>query len=159
ELDPDRSFHQVMRTERFAVTGAAIVPVLRDLWSGLVDHADGASLSAITLNHARHEGLVEVVRVAPLAATSPEELAADPSVGLLVPPSFERVFDRTQLVLTVWSPYVAGDRGEPAAWPNSPPLPGPTCGDGVCVPSQGEDGASCAADCPPRCGDLVCQPD
>ena len=55
-------------------------------------------------------------------------------------------------------PNGPGDTGAPALWPNSPPFPAPSCGDGVCSLSRGEDAASCGADCGVDCGDLTCQP-
>src|SRR5204862_7956101 len=69
-----------------------------------------------------------------------------------------RDMDKTQWVFTIWQPFQLGDRGAPSLWPYSPPLPGLRCGDGLCVPSSGEDQASCPADCTARCGDAVCQP-
>ena len=54
-------------------------------------------------------------------------------------------------------PVRGGDYGTPAVFPNSPPLPSPLCLDGVCEVSRGESGTSCPLDCPPACGDAVCQ--
>jgi hypothetical protein len=36
-----------------------------------------------------------------------------------------KFFERTQWVLTIWFPFVAGDLGEPSVWLNSPPFPAP----------------------------------
>jgi hypothetical protein len=114
------------------------------------------------------EGLAQLVyfgkRVDPVDPTTPDfaslgALAGAPPLGDgVVPAGFQRIFDRTQWVFTVWFPFVPGDRGPASLWLNSPPFPAPSCGDGVCEPSRGESGSTCPADCAPACGDAVCEP-
>jgi hypothetical protein len=84
-------------------------------------------------------------------------LSGAPPLGAALEDLGARTFDRTEWVFTVWFPYSFADSGAASLWPWSPPLPQPGCGDGVCEPSRGESGASCAADCPALCGDGVCQ--
>ena len=67
----------------------------------------------------------------------------------------------TYLVLTYWPGAT-----DPSLWPNSPsttpggPLPEPFCGDGACniTATDVETAASCPADCAPTCGNGTCDP-
>jgi hypothetical protein len=101
---------------------------------------------------------VEIIHLADRALFDLLGLGSLPSLGLpLLQDGCSKNFDRTQFVLTIWYPFVAGDHGTPAVFPNSPPLPSPLCLDGVCEVSRGENGSNCPLDCPPACGDAVCQ--
>jgi hypothetical protein len=125
-------------------------------------------MTAAWLLYNRQEQLAQVVyytdRVGPSDPTTPDfaslfALQGAPPLGHHVEDlGWPRTFDRTEWILTVWFPFAAGDHGQPSLWPHSPPFPAPFCGDGVCEPSRGEDHASCAGDCPPACGDAICQP-
>jgi hypothetical protein len=85
-------------------------------------------------------------------------LQTAPPLGTLLDDlNYVKVFDRTQWSWTIWFPTLAGDRGEPSRWPNSPPLPEPHSGDGVCEVSRGETHENSPTDCGPTCGDTVCQ--
>jgi hypothetical protein len=72
--------------------------------------------------------------------------------------SWQRTFDRTAWVLTVWFPLHAGDSGDPAVWPSSPPFPAPFCADGVCEVSQGENAETCPTLAPPPAGTRSAKP-
>jgi hypothetical protein len=87
------------------------------------------------------------------------KIASDPTLGsrIVSDVGLTRVLDRSSLVLTVWLPFALGDHGTASLWPNSPPIPAPSCGDGLCTPSRGESGSTCPADCTPQCGDNTCQ--
>jgi hypothetical protein len=90
---------------------------------------------------------------------SRDALATAPTMGKVLDTlGWPRVFDRTSWILTHWFPFAPADSGEPASWPHSPPFPEPYPGDGVCVPSRGENHATAPADCGPLCGDGVAQP-
>jgi hypothetical protein len=122
---------------------------------------------AVWLLYNKELDLVNIVyfndRVGPASPTEPDfaslnALASDPIMGR----AFERLgwpklFDRTSWVLTVWFPFEAADSGEAALWPNSPPFPEPYVGDGLCVPSRGENSSNSPDDCLPTCGDGITQ--
>jgi hypothetical protein len=166
--------HTALRTERFD-TGrtnlgqelALAFQLLIDA-PGLVALAEARGYAEVHLLHNLADHKVQIVyfvnRMSGPSAELPDVVALGTIAG--APPlgddiadahALTRVFDRPSLVLTAWLPYDDGDGGDEALWPNSPPLPAPFCGDGVCVPSRGEV-VSCAADCPATCGDTACQP-
>jgi hypothetical protein len=168
ELGEIHSDHIVMRTERWDIPGHANKKnYLENLVDDLRDEAEDRGLTGVWLLYDKHENLVEIVhiddRVAPpapgqLDVASFFALQGSPTLGeAFDDKGWPKVLDRTHFVLTIWFPFILGDQGEPSIWPNSPPLPALFCGDGLCVPSQGEDSDSCAADCPLDCGDGECQ--
>jgi hypothetical protein len=158
----------IIRTERWHVPADNEPELLKQHWPGIRDEAEKRGLTSVWLLHNKQEQLVTLVyfadRIAPSNPFVPDfaSLAAlefAPSLGRHFDQrGWVKTFDRTQWVLNIWFPFVSGDRGEPSLWPHSPPLPQPYCGDGVCEVSRGERYASCPGDCPPRCGDAVCQP-
>ncbi len=148
--------HDLVRTERWS--GHTTRAQLEAEWPGIVASAQARGLTGVRLFYSAGEDLVELMYTADRAVISIAglELSA-PLGGGLVSLGMSKSFDRTQFVLSIWFPFAAGDQGEPAAWVNSPPLPGPSCGDGVCEPSRGESHETCASDCTAQCGDAVCQ--
>lgn len=164
------------RTERFDTGRTHLLEelhlalqLLRDV-PALVTEAQSRGYSEVQVLHNLRDHKVQLVyfhpRGLPVSSEAPDVAAFGALVG--APPldadlesrrALTKVFDQTHFTLTTWLPYAPGDTGEGSVWPNSPPLPQPTCGDGVCSPSRGEDGVSCAADCTPSCGDTVCQAD
>jgi hypothetical protein len=160
--DP-RTSHHFIRTERLRGpanhTPAQLRALLGHRWTGLRAQAEHRGLSGVRLMFSPDERLIEIVYLASREVHGMLGLQSLISLGLpLIEGGATREFDRTQFVLTMWSPFVAGDQGEPAPFPNSPPLPGPLCGDGVCSVSRGESQTSCPLDCPVHCGDATCQP-
>mgnify|MGYP007011838842 CR=1 FL=1 len=170
ELGDIESDHIVMRTERWSVPGKKnwrkfLVAQL----PSLVEQAVAQGYTGLWVLYNPKERLVELVTTADrLGEADPTELdfpslfalAFAPDMG---EPTFSnlgwtKVLDRAHFVFSIWFPFELGDQGAPSLWPNSPPLPQPFCGDGVCSVSRGEDFDSCAADCPVDCGDGVCQP-
>jgi hypothetical protein len=157
----------VMRTERFQVSSWGPPGHLHKVFDDARKEAERRGLGAVWLTVNQDEGLAQLVyyggRVGPVDPTTPDfaslgALAGAPPIGDAVAPAgWTRSFDRTEWVLTVWFPFEAGDQGAASLWLNSPPFPAPFCGDGVCEPSRGETGASCAADCTAACGDGVCE--
>ncbi|HEV8359483.1 MAG TPA: hypothetical protein VGR28_03405 [Candidatus Thermoplasmatota archaeon] len=149
-----------LRTERFAAPGNA-AEALAAAWPVLRAAAHDRGLNAVWLLHEQREHLASLVYFAdralpgqdaiPGGASLAPLLALPPLGDSLVEQGFERVFDRTQIVVTIWFPFAAGDRGQASLWPNSPPLPQPYTDDGVCEVSQGEDSTN-AAECLPTCG-------
>lgn len=158
----------VLRTERFHIPAGVSHGKLRHVFEEARKEAQRRDLAAVWLVSNEDERLAQLVyfgrRVGPVDPSTPDfaslgALAGAPPLGDgAVPADWSRVFDRTHWVFDVWFPFVAGDQGPASLWLNSPPFPAPFCGDGVCVPSRGETGASCPADCAPACGDAVCQP-
>ncbi len=159
----------VVRTERFVVPdGRNARPALLAHWPAIAAEAEARGLSAVWLVYNPEERLASLIyyanRVGPADANALDfaSLAAlqqaAPLGDAMADLGWQRNFDRTEWVLTVWFPFVAGDRGQPSLWPYSPPLPAPFCGDGVCEVSRGESGDTCSADCLPTCGDAVCAP-
>lgn len=157
----------VMRTERFTVKGRDVAEHLAFWWPALRREAARRGYSAVELLYDRDERLASLVYYAGRAAapdpTTPDFASLDalaqaaPLGRLLEGLDCSRTFDRTQWVLTIWFPFQRGDHGAPSLWPNSPPLPAPSCGDGVCEVSRGESAATCTSDCPRACGDGRCQ--
>lgn len=156
----------IVRTERWQVPHDNQRPRLRTLWPAIRSTAGARGYTSVWLLYNRRENLVQLVyfadRVIPSNPLVPdvvslEALALAPPLGApLQTTAWTRDMDRTQWVLSIWFPFVAGDQGEAALWPHSPPLPGPSCGDGLCEPSRGEDASTCATECGTTCGDAVC---
>lgn len=143
---------RAIRTVRWQVPAEDDLAVdLRVLWPRVRRAAQHGGAEAVWLLYSQDRAHVAVV----LLADDASVLAGlTPAISFGTPE-----YDRTLSVLTIWRPFVPGDQGEPSAWPNSPPLPEPACGDGVCEPSRGEDGVSCAVECAPGCGDGICDAD
>jgi hypothetical protein len=159
--DP-RTSHHFMRTERLRApagqTPAQQQALLEARWIALRAEAEQRQLTGVRLSYSPDEQLIEIVYIASRNLFSLLGLQALPGLGLpLIEDGCTREFDRTQFVLTVWFPFVAGDHGEPAPYPNTPPLMGPLCSDGVCEVSRGESASTCFLDCPAHCGDATCQ--
>ena len=155
----------VMRTERWTVPAENQRTLLKERWPEIRAEADARGLTGVWLLYNKQERLVSLVyfanRIVPPDPQTPDfaslaALADSPALGhLFNDQAWPKTFDRTQWVLTIWFPFVRGDHGELSLWPNSPPFPLPSCGDGVCEVSRGESNANCP-DCPARCGDGVC---
>jgi hypothetical protein len=160
--DP-RTSHHYIRTERMRgpanKTPAQLRAQLGHRWTGMRNQAEHRGLSGVRLMFSPDERLIEIVYLASREVHGMLGLQSLISLGLpLLEEGSTRVFDRTQFVLTMWFPFVTGDQGEPAPFPNSPPLPAPYCTDGVCEVNRGETQATCPVDCPVHCGDATCQP-
>ena len=157
----------VLRTERWKAPAANQRPWLEARWAAARAQAQARGLTGVWLLYNRHEGLVSLVyfadRVAPPDPAVPDfaslaALQSAPPLGdVLGAIDYVKVLDRTQWSWTIWFPVLAGDRGEPSRWPNSPPLPEPYSGDGVCEVSRGETHQNSPGDCAPLCGDTICQ--
>lgn len=159
--------HVVLRTERWQVPPAHQGDWLAGQWASVRSEAQARGLTSVWLLYNRHERQVALVyfadRVGPQDPSTPDfaslaALGTAPPLGnALQGPGYAKVFDRTQWSWTIWFPVLAGDRGEPSRWPNSPPLPEPYSGDGVCEVSRGETHGNSPTDCGPTCGDTICQ--
>lgn len=167
ELAPVQTSQVILRTERGTVDVNLNEKKLIRLWPSIRNEATLRGLSAIWLLHNAQERLVQIVyfadRIVPPDPMVPDfaSLAAleqAPPLGpMVVASGWTPTFDRTQWVLTIWFPFVAGDHGEPSLWPHSPPFPQPYCGDTVCEVSRGETSAACPGDCPQGCGNTTCE--
>jgi hypothetical protein len=160
----------VVRTERWSTPrGPWVEPFLKTLWPFVKLEAKIRKYVSVWLLYNEDEQIVNIVSLDDRAgpwdpAQGPDfaslnALANAPTMGkafdLL---HWSKLFDRTSWVLTMWFPFEAGDRGEAALWPNSPPFPeGFFPGDGTCVPSQGENYSNDPEDCLPTCGDGIPQ--
>jgi hypothetical protein len=159
--------HVVLRTERWQVPPANQRKWLEARWAAVRSEAQARGLTSVWLLYNQAERLVTLVyfadRLGPQDPTIPDfasltALQTAPPLGdLLDDFDYVKIFDRTQWSWTIWFPVLAGDRGEPARWPNSPALPEPYSGDGVCEVSRGENHQNSPTDCGPTCGDTVCQ--
>jgi hypothetical protein len=167
DFAPLRTSQVVLRTERWRVPEQNQHKLLKERWPQIRAEAGERDLSSVWLLYNQTERLVALVyfanRVVPPDPVVPD-FASLAALEFAAPlghhfddQGWDRYFDRTQWVLTIWFPFVLGDQGEPSLWPYSPPLPEPYCGDGVCEVSRGENHAACPGDCLPRCGDGVCQ--
>jgi hypothetical protein len=153
----------IVRTERWSVPNHNQNHTLKQKWDEILDDAEARCLTSVWLLYSQDENLVQLVyfanRIAnPDPNASLAALEDSPALGdHFNDQGWTKTFDRTQLVLTIWFPFVTGDNGEPSLWPHSPPLPEPYCGDGVCEVSRGETNANCPGDCPPTAGNGVCE--
>lgn len=161
--------HTVLRTERFD-TGRttlgqelALAAALLQQAPALVAAAQAQGYAEVQLLHNLMDHKVQVVYFhRRVGADNPDGAAlglisSSPALADAVAAAtgLTKVFDIPTFVLTVWLPYAEGDSGDAALWPNTPPIPGPACGDGVCTPSRGEV-TSCPADCLASCGNATC---
>lgn len=157
----------VLRTERWAAPAANQRAMLERNYNDILAEARRRGLTSVWLLYNERESLVSLVyfggRAAPGDPNTPDfaslnALASTAPLGKIFDDQgWTRTFDRTQWTLTIWFPFVPGDRGEPALWPNSPPFPLPYSGDGVCEVSRGESFAN-SPECLPTCGDGRAQP-
>ncbi len=160
--------HQVvMRTERFRVPAGDQQAPVAARWRALVGTAQRRGLTGVWLLYDRPDRLVSIVYFADRVVPVPDLLdplsllllEQQPALGAaFADQHWTRTFDRTESVLTLWFPFARGDHGRPSVWPNSPPLPVPYAGDGVCEVSRGENSATAPADCLPTCGNGVADP-
>ncbi len=159
----------IVRTERWSVSNLNQVATLEGKWDGILAEAEARGLTSVWLLYNEDERLVQLVyfanHVVPQDPAIPdfEESLAALEFSAALGQHFDdqgwtKTFDRTQLILTIWFPFVTGDNGAPSLWPHSPPLPEPYCGDGVCEVSRGETNATCPGDCPPTAGNGKCEP-
>lgn len=157
----------VLRTERWSVPNASQMHTLKQRWPQLMAAAAERGLTGAWLLYNKEEQLVQIVyfadRIVPQDPNVPDfaslgALESAPPLGAIFDgeAGWNKTFDRTQWVLTVWFPFVHGDHGQPSLWPNSPPLPEARIGDGVCEVSRGENHANAPTDCGPKCGNGVC---
>lgn len=157
----------IMRTERWTVPQGSQTQALKQSWPSILQEARQRGLTGVWLLYNEQENLAELVyfadRVVPQDPYTPDfvslaalEFAAPLGAVFDLQPGWAKTFDRSQWVLTVWFPFALGDHGQPSLWPNSPPLPEPYPGDGVCEVSRGENHANAPTDCGPLCGNGVC---
>lgn len=160
----------IMRTERWSVPHASQMRLLKQSWPLILQEAEARGLTGVWLLYNEQEQLAQLVyfadRVVPqnpsmfdFASLAALEFATPLGAVFDTQPEWTRTFDRTQWVLTFWFPFLPGDHGQPSLWPNSPPLPEPYAGDGVCEVSRGENYASAPSDCGPTCGNGICDGD
>jgi hypothetical protein len=158
----------VLRTERWSLNNARWpVWTLEQKFDAILATAQVSGLTSVWLLYDQEEALASLVyfggRVGPSDPGSPDmaslnALAEAPRLGAIFDgEGWKRTFDRTQWALTIWFPFALGDRGEPALWPNTPPFPQPSQGDGVCEVSRGESFINDSLDCLPQCGDGIVQ--
>jgi hypothetical protein len=157
----------VVRTERWSVPADGQTQALREGWPLVLAEAEARGLAGVWLLYNKEERLAQLVyfadRVVPQNPYAPDfvslgalESAAPLGAAFDTRGDWAKNFDRTHWVLTVWFPFAPGDRGQASLWPNSPPLPEPYVGDGVCEVSRGENHDNAPADCGPTAGDGVC---
>jgi hypothetical protein len=158
--------HALVRTERWRLPEGDARPALQAGWDALQREAQARGLTGVWLLHDAEAKLVSVVAYArrsdapgPPDFASLRSLEKAPALGEALGLSgASKTFDRAHFVLSIWYPFAPGDHGRPSLWPNSPPLPRPTEGDGLCIPSRGESHANSPADCPRSCGNAVADP-
>lgn len=157
----------IMRTERWSVPHESQMHLLKQSWPLILQEAEQRGLTGVWLLYNEQEQLAQLVyfadRVVPqnpsmfdFASLAALEFGTPLGTVFDTQPEWTRTFDRTQWVLTVWFPFELGDRGQPSLWPNSPPLPEPYPGDGVCEVSRGENSVNAPGDCAPTAGNGVC---
>jgi hypothetical protein len=157
----------IVRTERWSVPHNSQMHTLKESWPLIMAEAEARGLAGVWLLYSKEEQLAQLVyfadRIVPQDPFAPDfvslgalESAAPLGAAFDNQGDWSKTFDRTQWVLTVWFPFAPGDHGQPSLWPNSPPLPEPFKGDGVCEVSRGENHANAPADCGPTAGNGVC---
>jgi len=130
--------HDLNRFERYSVPADAKFEAhLPELFPALLEAARRLDLAHISLMFQPEHNLVGVLtaaaregRQAPSFETvrlSTDGLALRGSVSeaRLTELGARKIFDRTSLNLAVWLPLSEQAGGEPAIWPNSPPIPVP----------------------------------
>jgi len=129
--------HDLNRFERYSVPDAKFEAYLPKLFPVFLEAARRLDLAHVTLMFQPEYNLVGVVtaatresRYAPILDTmrhSIDALALRGSVSeaRLTELGARKIFDRTSLNLAVWLPLSEQAGGEPAIWPNSPPIPMP----------------------------------
>lgn len=157
----------IMRTERWSVPRGSQMHLLKQSWPLILQEAEERGLTGVWLLYNEREQLAQLVYFADrVVAQNPSvfDFASLAALEFSAPlgsvfdtqPDWIRTFDRTQWVLTVWFPFELGDQGQASLWPNSPPLPEPYPGDGVCEVSRGENSVNAPGDCAPTAGNGVC---
>jgi hypothetical protein len=136
--------HEVNRFEWYAVPDGAAEARLPDTFETLLKRARQLDLAHVSLMYQPEQRLVGVLTAAsrdgvtPASAEMVQPLVdavavrgsvADPVVDDL---GARQVFDRTSLTLTIYLPLSEQAGGDPAIWPNSPPIPLP----GVVLPPE-----------------------
>src|SRR5262249_44829751 len=129
--------HDLNRFERYSVPDAKFEARLPDLFPAFLEAARRLDLAHVSLMFQPEHNLVGVLtaaaregRQAPSFETvrlPPAAVALRGSVsGARRPdPGARKIFARPSLNLAVWLPLSEQAGGEPAIWPNSPPIPVP----------------------------------
>src|SRR5262245_38658300 len=129
--------HDLNRFERYGVPDAKFEARLPELFPALLEAARRLDLAHVSLMFQPEHNLVGVLTAAareggqtPSFETvrlSTDALALRGSVSeaRLTELGARKIFDRTSLNLAVWLPLSEQAGGEPAIWPNSPPIPVP----------------------------------
>jgi hypothetical protein len=166
--------HTALRTERFdtglsTLAQETVLAVkLFNAAPAIIQEAQARGYAEVHILHSAADHKVQLVyfvsRMSGPDVNMPDVVAfgkvsSDSALGNIFPSSLSltKVFDLSSFVLTVWLPYASGDHGAASLWPNSPAIPGPVCGDGVCTPSRNENSVNCVIDCIATCGDNICQ--
>jgi hypothetical protein len=127
--------HTVVRLERWNLPDGNHQSALDEVWPSIRERAEQQGLSSVWLMHNERERLAGIVsvagRVGPQNPNEPDfaslgALESLPSLGQTFNErGWEKAFDRTSWVLTIWFPVEPGGSDTPALWPNSPPFPSP----------------------------------
>jgi hypothetical protein len=162
------STHHVVRTERFELPEGNHRGYLQSRWKELVVEARARGMSSVWLVYNAEARLAAFVytfeRVGEVDPQTPDfatlsALESAPSLGEhLARPGWVKTQDVTQFVWGLWFRFAPGDRGRPTLWPNTPALPAPFAGDGLCLVGAGENHENSPSDCPPTCGNAIAEP-
>jgi hypothetical protein len=162
-----RSTHHVMRTERFSLPEGNHRGYLESRWNELVVEARARGMSSVWLVYNPEARLAAFVYT--LESVGKEDpavpdfatlsaLESAPSLGAhLARPGWVKTQDVTQFIWGLWFRFSPGDMGLPTVWPNSPALPTPFSGDGLCLVSAGENHENSPSDCPTACGNGIAE--
>jgi len=152
-----------LRTERWSIpTPLGIIVFLELKWPQVKAAAKRIpGVSAVWLLVNREDRVVSVVyfqnRLAPFPTAGMDQLMSAPSVlaGYAAAHGWTQIYMAGHLALNIWLPFLPGDQGLAALWPNSDAIPlVPSTSDGVCSPSRGETSATDAA-CLATCGNAA----
>lgn len=126
----DGASHALIRFERWRMRPGSQCD-LESAWPSIRAEAERRGLVGAWLLHNGSEHLAGLVTIAqrsePVDLQNPQaclqSLELSPSLAtMLEEPVWAKEFDRTSFVLTIWLPF---EEGQPALWPNSPPMPAP----------------------------------
>lgn len=134
---------KVVRMERFEARGQAARGQLRRHFAHVREDAKARGYTAVWMLYSEEERLASLIY-----------FAADGSIAGRLPESSTPVFDRSGIIGAIWEPFLPGDRGRPATWPNPATMAPAYPGDGLCEPSRGES-ASNTSDCLALCGNAA----
>ncbi|UFS95284.1 hypothetical protein [Nocardia huaxiensis] len=126
--------HAVDRFERYTYTGGDPRPELERAWPAMRDAAEESGLGGAWLLYQPEENQIAIHTIAGRVTSGEPETAAEaslaaiagkPPLGAHLPAALraEKIFDRSEMIVSLWLPRSRRVGGRPTANPMTPPLP------------------------------------